>query len=149
MKTLGIGLVGARDGTRMPLANYAEPSRDIVEVREIFFRRNHPMTSRLMLALVVCLVFNTLRAADMNAPGNTNIAPYILTPPAPATPRINGANIFGVRPGSPFLFTIPATGERPMIFSADKLPRGLKLDSKTGRITGTFKSKGEFAVTLH
>ena len=39
------------------------------------------------------------------------VAPYILTPPAPATPRINGANVFGVRPGSPFLFTIPATGE--------------------------------------
>ncbi len=46
------------------------------------------------------------------------VAPYILTPAAPATPRINGANVFGVRPGSPFLFTIPATGERPMEFSA-------------------------------
>ena len=76
------------------------------------------------------------------------VAPYILTPPAPATPRINGADVFGVRPGSPFLFTIPATGERPMKFSAENLPRGLKLDAKTGRITGTLKSKGEFVVTL-
>lgn len=25
---------------------------------------------------------------------------YILTPPAPATPRINGAKVFGARPGS-------------------------------------------------
>ncbi|HEV2318548.1 MAG TPA: putative Ig domain-containing protein, partial [Verrucomicrobiae bacterium] len=72
----------------------------------------------------------------------------ILTPPAPATPRINGASIFGVRPGSPFLFTIPATGDRPMKFSAKHLPRGLKLDSKTGRITGMLKHKGEFTVTL-
>ena len=38
----------------------------------------------------------------------------ILTPPAPAAPRINGARVFGVRPGHPFLFTIAATGERPM-----------------------------------
>jgi alpha-galactosidase len=76
------------------------------------------------------------------------VAPYILTPAAPATPRINGASVFGVRPGSPFLFTIPATGERPMMFSAKNLPRGLKLDSQTGRITGALKKKGEFTVTL-
>jgi len=76
------------------------------------------------------------------------VAPYILTPAAPATPRINGANVFGVRPGSPFLFTVPATGDRPMTFSAKNLPRGLKLDAKTGRITGALKSKGEFIVTL-
>ena len=72
----------------------------------------------------------------------------ILTPPAPATPRINGPTIFGVRPGSPFIYTIPATGKRPMTFSASNLPRGLKLDSKTGRITGKLKRAGEFSVTL-
>jgi alpha-galactosidase len=76
------------------------------------------------------------------------VAPDILTPPAPATPRINGANVFGVRPGSPFLFTIAATGERPMKFSAKDLPSGLKLDKNTGRITGELKKKGEFIVTL-
>ena len=76
------------------------------------------------------------------------VAPYILTPAAPATPRINGANVFGVRPGSPFLFMIPATGDRPMTFSAKHLPRGLKLDEKSGRITGALKTKGEFTVTL-
>ena len=76
------------------------------------------------------------------------VAPYILTPVAPATPRINGASVFGVRPGSPFLYTIPATGERPMTFAVSHLPRGLKLDSQTGRITGMLKKAGEFAVTL-
>lgn len=76
------------------------------------------------------------------------VEPYILTPPAPVTPRINGANIFGVRPGSPVLFTIPATGKRPMRFSAKNLPRGLKLDSKTGQITGVLKKKGEYIVML-
>ena len=51
--------------------------------------------------------------------------PYILTPPAPATPRINGASVFGVRPGSPFLFQVAATGDRPMAFAAAGLPSGL------------------------
>lgn len=76
------------------------------------------------------------------------VEPYILTPLAPATPRINGASVFGVRPGSPFLYTIPATGERPMTFSAKNLPSGLKLDAKSGHITGSLKQKGEFIVTL-
>ena len=76
------------------------------------------------------------------------VAPYILTPAAPATPRINCAGVFGVRPGSPFLFTIAATGERPMKFSAKQLPKGLVLDAETGHLTGSLKDKGEFTVTL-
>ena len=76
------------------------------------------------------------------------VAPYILTPPAPPTPRINGANVFGVRPGSPLLFTIPATGNRPMTFSAQGLPADLALDATTGHITGVIKTRGEFIVTL-
>src|ERR1017187_10930545 len=75
-------------------------------------------------------------------------AAAILTPPAPTTPRINGANVFGARPGSPFLYTIPATGARPMEFSAKNLPDGLTLDMATGHINGALKEKGEFIVTL-
>ncbi|HEU6447584.1 MAG TPA: putative Ig domain-containing protein [Verrucomicrobiae bacterium] len=101
-------------------------------------------------AIAICL-FLTLRTvvAEEALTNRISGAPEILTPPAPDTPRINGAKIFGVRPGSPFLFMIPATGERPMKFSADNLPHGLKLDSKTGRITGKLKKKGEFILTLH
>jgi alpha-galactosidase len=74
--------------------------------------------------------------------------PAILTPPAPDTPRINGPGVFGVRPGSPFLHSIPATGKRPMTFGVTELPAGLKVDSATGRITGTLTESGEFTVTL-
>jgi len=72
----------------------------------------------------------------------------ILTPPAPPEPRINGARVFGVRPGRPFLFTIAATGERPLTFAARSLPAGLSLDERTGRITGTLRYRGEHVVTL-
>ena len=72
----------------------------------------------------------------------------ILTPPAPDTPRINGPSVFGVRPGSPFLYSIPATGTRPMSFAVKDLPAGLTVDSKTGRITGKVSKSGEYSVTL-
>ena len=73
---------------------------------------------------------------------------YILTPPAPARPRINGTTIYGIRPGSPFLYRIPATGERPMRFSATGLPLGLLLSPTSGIITGTLSQKGNYVVTL-
>jgi len=72
-----------------------------------------------------------------------------LTPKPSPKPRINGARIVGVRPGSPFLFTIPATGERPVLYAADGLPAGLQLDPMTGIVTGALKEKGTHLVTLH
>jgi alpha-galactosidase len=75
---------------------------------------------------------------------------YILTPPESLAPRINGPAVFGVRPGAPFLYTIPASGERPVAFFADDLPGGLSLDEATGQITGkiTNLTPNEYAVIL-
>jgi len=87
-----------------------------------------------------------LTAGDAPAP---TAASEILTPKPVATPHVNGPKIFGVRPGSPFLYSIPATGDRPMTFSADGLPTGLQLDAATGRISGAVKMPGEHLVTLH
>jgi len=75
--------------------------------------------------------------------------PVILTPKPPATPRINGAAIFGVRPGHPFLYTVAASGDRPMQFAADRLPGGLTIDANTGIITGVVGFPGQYNVTLH
>ncbi|MDQ2919367.1 MAG: putative Ig domain-containing protein [Verrucomicrobiota bacterium] len=72
----------------------------------------------------------------------------ILTPPAPPTPRINGPKIFAVRPGSPVLFRIAATGDRPMEFFATNLPANLSLDQNTGQITGTLTAVGRYSVIL-
>lgn len=63
--------------------------------------------------------------------------------------RINGPSIFGVHPKSPFLYTIPVVGERPVRFGVDNLPVGLQLDIVTGQITGALISKGEYRVVLH
>jgi alpha-galactosidase len=116
----------------------------------------------LLLAVAFCFALNNLRATDANEAATSSI----LTPPAPATPRINGPNVFGVRPGSPFLYTIPATGERPMTFSIEHPARlGVATNSHTifqgrfggildmnptnGQITGSIWNKGEYKITLH
>jgi alpha-galactosidase len=72
----------------------------------------------------------------------------VLTPKPPREPRINGARVFGVRPGHPFLFTIPATGDRPMLFGVEDLPRGLAVDSESGQITGRLAKAGAYVVTF-
>ena len=73
---------------------------------------------------------------------------HILTPAESPEPKINGAKVFGVRPGHPFMFTITATGKRPMSFAVENLPNGLSLDTKTGIITGVIKDRGETIVKL-
>ena len=47
--------------------------------------------------------------------------PAVLTPPL-TTPHINGPTVFGVRPGSPFLYTIPTVGDRPHAFYCRESP---------------------------
>lgn len=98
--------------------------------------------SRLTAAAMVAisLGFGAARAADL---------PESLTPKAAPTPRINGAKVFGVRPGHVFLFKVAATGDRPMQFSAEGLPAGLTLDPATGMITGTTTAAGTHLVTVH
>lgn len=71
------------------------------------------------------------------------------TPTPPPTPHLNGPKITGVRPGHPFLYRIPATGNRPIAFTVKHLPASLKLDRKTGIISGTAPTKpGAYLVTL-
>lgn len=63
-------------------------------------------------------------------------------------PRINSPQITGNYPSTPFIFYIPTSGQRPMRWSAEKLPEGLEVDSKTGIISGVVTSKGDYTVTL-
>ncbi len=75
-------------------------------------------------------------------------APYILTPVAGPKPRINGAKVFGVRPGSPFLFKVAATGLKPLRYEAVGLPAGLTLDPTTGQITGRLNTRGDYRAQI-
>lgn len=70
-----------------------------------------------------------------------------LTPPESPMPRINGARVFGVRPGAPLLFKIAASGEKPLRYEA-KLPAGVQLDAAGGILTGKLGQKGDYRVPI-
>jgi len=76
----------------------------------------------------------------------TAITAYILTPQPLPVPKINGARIVGVKPGSPFLYKIAATGERPLKYFVQNLPQGLYVDENTGVISGSLSSAGEYKL---
>jgi hypothetical protein len=73
------------------------------------------------------------------------IAPALLA--QDAAPDIHGARVVGIRPNTPFLYTVAVTGDRPMRFSASKLPRGLKIDPRTGIISGSLARAGDYDFT--
>jgi len=76
------------------------------------------------------------------------IVPHLLTPSPAANPRINSAKITGVRPGTPFLFKIAATGKKPLTYHITNLPAGLTLDKTTGVIKGVLNEKGEYKLQV-
>ncbi|HVP90668.1 MAG TPA: putative Ig domain-containing protein [Terriglobales bacterium] len=101
-----------------------------------------PFRKRTLAVAACALAVSTCLALPLSA------QPRSLTPKPSPAPRINGPTIYGCRPGAPFAYTIPATGERPMEFSAAGLPSGLMLDPKTGRIKGSMAIKGTYAVKV-
>lgn len=74
----------------------------------------------------------------------------ILTPPPPAKPLLNNAAVDGCRPGRPFLYRIPCTGNRPIHFAADGLPPSITLDAESGILRGTAPNQpGEYILEIH
>ena len=75
-------------------------------------------------------------------------APYILTPPAPATPRYNGPLVFGVRPGSPVIFRLAFSGDKPMEYAVEGLPEGVRLDPEKGVLSGSVAKAGDYPLVF-
>jgi len=107
------------------------------------------MKNRLLSSLAAIIIIAILSFSCSTAPDKvTDDGKIILTPKPGPEPRINGTKIFGVRPGSPFMFKIPATGLRPIKYEVINLPDGLTCDNSTGMITGTLNSPGEYKTIV-
>ena len=71
----------------------------------------------------------------------------ILTPKPAAAPRINAPARYGVRPGRPVLFKLPATGAKPLKIAA-KTVDGLVFDADKRTLAGSLASPGEYTVAF-
>jgi len=96
-----------------------------------------------------CQIATTYTDKASGASVTKRFAPkYILTPAAPTAPRFNGAPMYGVRPGSPVIYRIPVSGERPMRYSVKNMPEGLSLDAEKGVISGSLAKQGDYTMTI-
>lgn len=89
------------------------------------------------LFLLACIAMVGCQAIDQKTHRSENGKPYI-----------GGASVYGNKPDTPLLYTIAATGDRPMQFTAKDLPEGLSLDKNTGIISGTVETAGTYTVEL-
>ena len=63
-------------------------------------------------------------------------------------PAIYGPDVYGASAKRPFFYAIPTIGERPIQYSADGLPEGLRLNPANGHITGAARGEGDWPVLL-
>ena len=73
---------------------------------------------------------------------------YILTPAAPAVPRFNTTELYGVRPGSHVIFRFGVSGDKPIKYSAENLPEGLALNPDNGALSGKIDKVGSYTFTV-
>ncbi len=66
----------------------------------------------------------------------------------PTAPHILAPAVFASRPLSSLLYTVPATGQAPLTFSADGLPAGLSLAASSGTFSGTMPAAGSYPVVV-
>jgi MYXO-CTERM domain-containing protein len=101
-------------------------------------------TSRRTAALATVLL-SALTGARVSAQ-QTSVS--ISMQAAPAVPRVGGAQVIGIRTGTPVLHTFAVTGTRPMTFSVTGLPAGLTLDATNGRLAGMVANAGTSTVMV-
>lgn len=66
----------------------------------------------------------------------------------PAGPKIRPPFVIGTHPGAPMVWTVAATGARPLSFSMKGLPQGLTLNAATGTVTGRVAKAGAYSVRV-
>jgi len=74
--------------------------------------------------------------------------PTILMLPAEAEPHIHGPSIACAFPGTPLIWTVPVTGQRPLAFSVKGLPKGVSFDKEAGTFTGSIAKAGDYPVKV-
>src|SRR5262249_21619217 len=111
-------------------ASYMRPSR-----------RRRSRTSHLVVGAALLLAAGRGRAAQTTA--------TISMAPPPAAVRFHGPPVVATRPGAAFLYTLPATGTKPITFSATRRPAGRPLNAGSGQTPGSVPAPGQYPIAVH
>lgn len=140
------GILKGNDEPKLLTADLKGARQLVMEVRPI---NNDTLKSYADWAGAALLLVAKPAARPQSVAPSTEAAralpPFFAAKPQP---KINGPRVVGCSPQRPFLFLIPATGQGPLAYSATGLPSGLKLDARTGIISGAVEKAGTFAVQL-
>ena len=109
--------------------------------RELSSERLRPVTTFLAVSAVLAGAWarpGLAAATDMT----------ISMEQPPAAPRIHTSAAVSARPGSRWVYRVPATGQAPLDFSAQGLPPGLSLTASSGILSGTMPVAGSYPVVI-
>ena len=104
------------------------------------------MPNLLRVSLLPASLACALLLTDAARAAQTTITISMASPPA--TPRLQPPFVVGAVPSAPFLYTIPATGQAPLTFTATGLPSSLTLGGSTGTISGTAPAAGSYPIMV-
>ncbi|HEY6477123.1 MAG TPA: putative Ig domain-containing protein [Polyangia bacterium] len=104
------------------------------------------MPKLLRVSLLLSPLACALASAVPARAAQTTITISMAAPPA--APRIQAPLVIGATPSVPFLYTVPATGQTPLSFSATGLPSGLTLGAGSGIISGTAPASGSYTIVV-
>ncbi len=109
--------------------------------------QNHLKTAKMLALLLLAAQPVCAQIVSPNTNLNAREEQIVAAARSDAAPHFNGARVIGIRPGTPFLYSLAVTGAQPMAFTVGKLPAGLEFDASSGIIRGTLASPGDFTVT--
>ena len=107
--------------------------------------------NKIVTVLLVSFALASISRASENSTPATNandrFKQIIAAAKSDAAPHFNGAQVVGIQPNTPLVYSLAVSGERPMKFLARGLPAGFSLDAHSGIITGSLLKSGNFSFT--
>lgn len=93
------------------------------------------------------VILGTDSAKAMKAPAPVFMPVQIASHVRPE-PEIHPPYVVGCTPRRPFLFRLPASGERPLRYTVHGIPAGLKIDGSQGILYGEVATAGEYELLV-